>query len=159
VLALGLTMGLAMSAQQVSAQTASANAALTQLFADERAFTYREDPLQATGDGVHDYDDKLPSVTPAVQARHLAADRQFMARRRALPRASPSAQEQVSYDLFAFMVGERVALAKYNAWRTPLNSDSGFHADISQLANTANPHTPRDYENYIARLREIPRYF
>ncbi len=49
---------------------------LDRLFADERAFTWREDPLAATADGVHDYDDRLPGVTPADQARRLEADRQ-----------------------------------------------------------------------------------
>ncbi len=160
---LALAAALAVTAMVSSAvaQTpaSGASAALTRLFDDERAFTYREDPLQATGDGIHDYDDKLPSVTPAAQARRLAADQQFLTRLRAIDRNAVSTQEQVSYDLFAFMVTQRVTLGRYNEWRTPLNSDSGFHADISQLANTANPRTTRDYENYIARIRDIPRYF
>ena len=161
--ALVLALGIAMSAHTVSAQPQAAqtgaSAALTQLFADERAFVYRMDPLSATGDGVHDYDDKLPSVTPAAQAQWVAADQQFLQRLHAISRAQFSTQEQVSYDLFAFMVGQRVTLAHYNEWRTPLNSDSGFHADISQLASVNVLHTTRDYENYIARMRDIPRYF
>ena len=44
------------------------SAALQRLFGDERAFLWRADPLTATYDGVHEYDDRLPSVTPASQA-------------------------------------------------------------------------------------------
>ena len=65
-----------------------AKAELDRLFADERAFTWREDPLAATYDGVHDYDDRLPRVTPADQARRLETDRDFIERLRAnRPRA------------------------------------------------------------------------
>jgi len=136
-----------------------AKAALDRLFADERAFTWREDPHAATYDGVHDYDDRLPSVTPADQARRLEADRAFLERLHGIDRAALTAFDAVSYDLFDFMVSERVTLAKYREWRTPLNSDSGFYADILQLHDLQAPRTTRDYENYVARLADVPRYF
>ncbi len=41
----------------------------------------------------------------------------------------------------------------------PLNSDSGFYADILQLHDAQAPRSVRDYENYIARLKDVPRYF
>jgi hypothetical protein len=50
-----------------AADAPDARLALERLFADERAFVWREDPLSATNDGVHDYDDRLPRVTPADQ--------------------------------------------------------------------------------------------
>src|ERR1700753_1153135 len=92
-----------MFAADVSAQSTSPSATLSQLFADERAEVYRADPLSATYAGIHDYDDRLPSVTPAAQAAQLAADRGFIQRLHAIDRSTLSAQEQVSYDLFEFM--------------------------------------------------------
>jgi len=139
------------------AQTAAQ--ALDQLFQDERAFTWREDPLSATGDGVHDYDNRLPSVTPSDFARQAQQNQQFLTRLSAIDRATLSHQEQVSYDLFAFMVGQRVTLSRYNEWRLPMNSDSGFYSEILQLHDGMSPRTVRDYENYIARLNDVPRYF
>ncbi len=140
-----------------AAQTASTD--LAQVFADERAFTWREDPLSATGDGVRDYDDRLPSVTPADYARRAEQDRAFLARLQGIDRAQLSHQEQVSYDLFAFMVGQRVQLSRYNEWRLPMNSDSGFYSEVLTLAGAHAPRTVRDYETYIARLNDVPRYF
>jgi len=134
-------------------------AALRQLFDDERAFTWREDPLAATYDGIHDYDDRLPSVTPADQQRRIEADREFLRRLRAMDRSALAPQEQVSYDLFDFMVSQRLALASHREWRVPLNSDSGFHADVLLLHELANPRSTVDYERYIARLEDLPRYF
>ena len=65
----------------------------------------------------------------------------------------------MSYDLFDFMVTQRIALASYREWRAPLNSDSGFYADLLQLHDLQAPRTTKDYENYVARLDEVPRYF
>jgi uncharacterized protein (DUF885 family) len=148
-----------MVAASASAQNPPQGAALNQLFADERAEIYRADPLSATYAGVHDYDNRLPSVTPAVQAAQLAADRGFIQRLHAIDRSALSAQEQVSYDLFDFMVGERITLARYNEWRLPFNSDSGFYSDLVLLQEAQPLRTTHDYENYIARLNDYPRYF
>ncbi len=57
------------------------------------------------------------------------------------------------------MVSERSRFAGYREWRLPLNSDSGFHTEILQLHNAHNPRSVRDYETYIARLNDVPRYF
>jgi uncharacterized protein (DUF885 family) len=142
-----------------SAAAEDAKAALDRLFADERAFTWREDPFAATNDGVHDYDDRLPSVTPADQGRRLEADRAFLGRLRAIDRAALTNFDAVSYDLFDFMVSQRARLAQYREWRAPLNSDSGFYADLLQLHDLQAPRTTKDYENYVARLADVPRYF
>jgi uncharacterized protein (DUF885 family) len=153
----GATLVGLMLVSPAVAQTPSET--LRQLFADEREFLWREDPLAATTDGVHTYDDRLPSVTPATQTRRLDADRGFLQRLHAVDRAALTPSEQVSYSLFEFMVAQRVALAGHREWRAPLNSDSGFHADILFMHELANPRTTVDYEHYIARLNDLPRYF
>ncbi len=153
-----LTLAFAMTfAASAVAQTPSAE--LSRLFSDERAFVYREDPLSATSAGIHDYDDRLPSVTPETNARQQQENEAFIARLRAIDRGDLTHQEQVSYDLFEFMVGQRVRLGRYGDWRLPLNSDSGFYSEILLLDDLQSPRSVRDYENYIARLNDTPRYF
>jgi uncharacterized protein (DUF885 family) len=156
-IALALAACLLFIAGSACAQTPGAM--LQQLFDEERAFLWREDPLTATADGQHTYDDRLPSVTPAAQARRLDADRGFLQRLHAIDSASLSPQQRVSYSLFEFMVSQRVTLANHREWRAPLNSDSGFHADVLFMHELANPRTTADYERYVARLRDLPRYF
>ena len=137
----------------------SASEALTHLFADERAFSFQENPVSATRQGVRDYDDRLGSVTPADQRRRTEANRAFLTRLEAIDRTALSTHEQISYDLFGTMVEERVRMARYNEWRLPINSDSGFYSGILQLHESHAPRTVRDYETYIARLNDVPRYF
>ncbi len=40
-----------------------------------------------------------------------------------------------------------------------LNADSGFHTELAQLPDQVPLATVRDYENYLARLRQFPRVF
>ena len=100
----------ALAAPAHPAAAANAKSELDALFAEERAFVWREDPLAATYDGVHDYDDRLPSVLPADQDRRLDADRRFLERLHGIDRRALSDFDAVSYDLFEFMVSQRVAL-------------------------------------------------
>jgi len=132
---------------------------LQRLFDDERAFIYRAEPLTASYEGVHDYDDRLPSVTPAEQEHRLLADEDFLRRLRTVDRGSLSAGDQVSYDLFDFMVAQRIALARHREWRAPLNSDDGFHAAVLMMNEITRLKSVSDYERYIARLNDVPRYF
>ncbi len=132
---------------------------LAKLFDDERNFLWREDPLSASAEGVHTFDDRLPSVTPAAQRRRLTADRQFLRRLHAIERSKLSAQDQVSYDLFEFMLSQRVTLARHKEWRLPLNSDSGFYVDVLLMDELNNPRTVAEYERFVARLNDVPRFF
>ncbi len=146
-------------AQAESAGNSSTSKQLSQLFDDERQFYWHSEPLAATSDGVHDFDDRLPSVTPKAQAQRLDADQQFLQRLKRIERKTLSPQEQISHALFAFMVGQRVTLARHREWRMPLNSDSGFHADVLYMHENAELRNTNDYERYLSRLRDVPRYF
>jgi uncharacterized protein (DUF885 family) len=150
---------LALVSSAVTALAESPDAALQRLFDDERAFIYRADPLTASYEGVHDYDDRLPSVTPAEQERKLLADEGFLQRLNSVDRGNLTAPDKVSYDLFDFMVSQRITLARHREWRAPLNSDSGFHADILMMNQITRLESTSDYERYIERLNDVPRYF
>src|SRR5262249_9754424 len=41
----------------------------------------------------------------------------------------------------------------------PFNSDSGFFSDLLTLDSLHAPQTTKEYEDYVARLDDIPRYF
>ena len=138
---------------------ASPGKLLAKLFADERAHSWRAEPLAASAEGVRSYDDRLASVTPAAQARSRRANERFMQRLGAIPRSKLTTRQQVSYDLFQFMLSARSTFSRYREWRMPLNSDSGFHSEILFMHELAAPKTVADYEKFIARLNDVPRYF
>ena len=57
----GLLVVIGAAVLQTS-HAADARQELQRLFADERSFAWREDPLATTNDGMHDYDDRLPKA-------------------------------------------------------------------------------------------------
>ena len=155
-----LTVLCGLSVQAASAQGSSnAGAELKALLAEEWKSRLSDDPLYATQAGVRDYDDRLPSVTPADYQRRRQNNQNYARRLAAIDRAALSAANRVSYDVFDFEIHHRLALSPYQTWRIPLTSDEGFHIEVMRMAIGVVMSTPRDYENYIARLHAMPAYF
>jgi uncharacterized protein (DUF885 family) len=129
------------------------------LLADEWQNRMINDPLYATQMGVRDYDDRLPQVTPADFQRRNHQYQDYARRLAAINRTALSVPNRVSYDVFDFEIHHRLALSAYETWRIPLTSDEGFHIEVMRMAVGVVMNTPKDYENYIARLHAIPAYF
>ena len=136
-----------------------ADAALSVLLADSWASRLQDDPLYATQAGVHEYDDRLPAVTPADFQRRDERAREYAHRLSAIDRTTLTPANRVNYDVFDFELRHQVELSPYQTWRIPLTSDEGFHIEVMRMANGVVMTTSRDYENYIARLHAIPAYF
>src|SRR5215471_680680 len=136
-----------------------ARESLSQLFADEQAFTWKEDPFAASYDGQRAYDDQLESALPADLERRSRAYAKFLERLRAIDRARLNGEDQISCDLFDFILTYRVKFAAYREWRAPLYSDSGFHTAVMQMHEAADTRSAIGYEHYISRLNEVKRYF
>ncbi|HLT91849.1 MAG TPA: DUF885 domain-containing protein [Woeseiaceae bacterium] len=146
------------AAADASARSGPA-AELHALFADEWRVRLARDPLFASDMGVHEYDDRLPVETPENHRRWLQEDRAFLERLHAIDRAALDEEDRLNYDLFEFVVGSRVRLARYHPYRIPILSDDGFHVGIQRMYESMPFDTVADYENYLARLRAIGDYF
>jgi uncharacterized protein (DUF885 family) len=147
------------SRAQSAQDSSKADAVLRVLLADEWASRLRDDPLYATQAGVRDYDDRLPSVTPEDYKRRDERNHDYARRLAAIDRAALTPANRINYDVFDFEIHHRLALSPYQSWRIPLTSDEGFHIEVMRMAIGVVMTTPRDYENYIARLHAIPAYF
>ena len=150
---LSVLVGLAGPA---TAQTA--RDALHQLFADEWAHSLEQDPINATYAGEHRFNDLLPDVSPGAIARRLEADNGFLARLEAIDRVALTGQDRLSYDLFRFVVANRIQAAAFDTARVPLQSDSGFHTAIVRLHEAMPFRDQADYDTYLRRLEAVPDY-
>jgi len=133
--------------------------ALFQLFTEEQAFAWKEDPLAASYEGHRAYDERLESALPADFERRAGAYAKFLKRLHGIDRARLSAEDRISYDLFDFILTHRVKFAAYKEWRAPLYSDSGFHTTVMQMHEAADTRSVIGYERYISRLNDVKRYF
>lgn len=119
----------------------------------------QEFPLLASEVGVHDADDRLGRVDAATQLRHLEHWRGVAAELAAVPRAALAAADRVTAAVLAEEVRARIAAIEHRAYLMPINADSGFYLHIAQLPRAHAFRTVADYEHYLARLRDVPRYF
>jgi uncharacterized protein (DUF885 family) len=98
----------------------------------------------------------LPHADEASQLRREAHLKELLAQLNAIPKAQLSPDEQVNAAIFRTLLENQIADYHFRTWEMPFNSDSTFwtYLDASQPFDDA-----AGYRRYIARLRDIPRYF
>ena len=136
----------------------TASSQLRQLFSDEWEFRMQEDPLFATLCGDHRYDDRLPSVSEADFTRRLARMRTFLDQARSIERAALTSEERLNHDIFMHVLENEIAETGFRAYLMPMSKTGGFHSSFAELPEYVPFDTPKDYENYIARLSAFRAY-
>ncbi len=158
LLAVVMISPLLFSAAVSPPDAADARARLHALFDEEWEFRLREDPLFATSVGDHRFDDKLPLVSVADEARRTEVLRKLRGRLLEIDPAALDETDRESYALFRRELDDSIRGFELKTYRFPISADSGFHTEFARLADEVPLETTRDYENYIARLRAFPEY-
>jgi uncharacterized protein (DUF885 family) len=148
----------AAAAPAASFSAADPAPALRALFAEEWQYALREDPLFATSVGDNRYNDRLPSQSPADQARRAEHQRRALDRLHAIDRTRLAEPDRVSYDLFEREVADDLAQFRFKTYRQTITAEGGFHTDFSRLPEETPLATLKDYDDYLARLRAFPAY-
>ena len=98
----------------------------------------------------------LPKVDAASQLRRAEHLRMLLDRLNKLPADRLSPEERVNAAVFRTILESGIADARFREWEMPFNSDSSFWTYLDER-------NPLDdavaYRRYIARMRDIPRYF
>src|ERR1700761_557685 len=119
---------------------------------------WREEQFADDEDSNKPVSDHLPKVDPASQIARLAYWQDVMAKLRAIPRAQLSPAEQENYDVYKPQIAVLIASQQFHDYEMPVNSDTTFWTDIGYTARSTFK-TIADYRNWIAQMRDIPRYF
>ena len=102
--------------------------------------------------------DHLPKVDPATQQMRLVYWNDVLHKLDGIARPSLSPKEQVNYDIYRSEIEDSVADQKFRDYEMPANSDSAFWTDLGYTARRPFK-TLTDYKNWIAQMRDVPRYF
>ena len=156
--ALFVALALLASVPAMSAEEPTEAERLHALFDREWEARLRESPLLATSVGVHDFDDRLPSMMPEDLARRDALWRGFLEELDDIDPARLDAENRINHVIFRRQIENRVAAFEFGAYQIPLNADSGFHTALARLPYDMPFRSVGDYENYIARMRALPVY-
>lgn len=150
-------LGLTVLASPSSPDPAS-RSKLHALLDEAWEFELREDPLFATSVGDRRFDDRLPAVRVADQARRAGQRRKLLDRLRAIDPAGLDETDRESQALQRVKLEDAIREFELHHYRFPINADSGFHMELAQLVRQMPFDTTGDYEKYLARLKAIPGY-
>jgi uncharacterized protein (DUF885 family) len=133
--------------------------ALNDLLAERWEYTLRTSPIFASILGDKRWNDKLDDFSQKAIDDDLDQSRKFLARFEVIDTTGFPEQEALNK---ALMVRDlRMALdgARFKSWEMPVTQSGGVHIDLPQLASLLSFQSVKDYEDYIARLKQIPRVF
>jgi uncharacterized protein (DUF885 family) len=119
---------------------------------------WREDQFADDEDAQKPISDHLPKVDPASQEARLRYWEDVLHKLDAIARAELSPREQINYDIYRPQIQGLIANQRFRDFEMPANSDTTFWTDIGYTARRAF-RTVQDYRNWIAQMRDIPRFF
>src|SRR5438105_2594773 len=143
--------------QQPAPASADARlAAQNALFKDYWETTLRLNPTLATNVGDYRYNDKLGDYSLAGIARRHDISAGFLARIKAISADGFSEEERTSHDLLQRTLQEQIDDYDLKEYEMPLTAMGGIHTSLADLPNAMPLDTVKHYEDYIARLHQIP---
>src|SRR5215467_8750596 len=153
VLIAGAVSVFAQDLKPVADRIAAQNA----IFEEQYESDLRNFPERATAFGDYRYNDKLGEHSLAAIVERNNADRAFLQRLEAIPVTGFSEQDQLSHDLLVRVLQQRIADFNLKEYEMPINQMNGIHTSLADLPLSVPFDSVKHYEDYIARLHQIPR--
>jgi len=132
---------------------------LHELLNEQWEYTLRTSPEFASILGDKRYNDKLSDFSQAAIDRDIAQNRVFLAKFAAVDATGFPEQEKLNRDLMVRNLRETLDAVKFRDWEMPVSQMNGIHIDAPQLVTSLSFETVKDYDDYIARLKQMPRAF
>jgi uncharacterized protein (DUF885 family) len=136
---------------------------LDRLYADYWQASLKLNPLQATFQGDHRYDDQLPNyLSPAFRQQSHDFTTQWLAKIEAIGADGLSGQDLLSYEIFVRDARSALAAEQFPTWMQPVNQFYNVASIAAMLGSGtgAQPfETVQDYDNWARRADQLPVLF
>jgi uncharacterized protein (DUF885 family) len=132
-------------------------AAQNALFEEQYESDLRNFPERATAFGDYRYNDKLAQYSLEAITQRQKTNQEFLARLEVIPSAGFSDQDLLSHDLLVRVLQQRIADFNLKEYEMPINQQNGIHTSLADLPLSVPLDSVKHYEDYIARLHQIPR--
>src|SRR5215831_15256308 len=127
------------------------------LFDQQYEADLREFPERATSFGDYRYNDKLAQRSLAAILRREKTDEAFLGQLKAILTDGFPEQDQLSHDILVRGLQQRIADFELKEYEMPINQFTGIHTTLADLPNSVPFDSVKHYEDYVARLHQIPR--
>jgi uncharacterized protein (DUF885 family) len=163
---MGFKIGAGLLASSIMAAGAAAKApdpvasriaAQNALFEDQYQSDLKRHPERATAVGDYRYNDQLEDYSPAAFELQHAFDEDFLGRLKAISTAGFPEQDKLSHELMQRSLAQRIANFKFKEYEMPVNQMEGPQSRLADLPLSVPLDSVKHYEDYIARLHQIPR--
>jgi uncharacterized protein (DUF885 family) len=116
-------------------------------------------PEQATEYGDYRYNERLDGRSLAALSAEHANDQHFLTRLKAIATTGFSEQDAMSHEVLLRTLQQRIDNYDFKEYEMPVSQMSGPHVDLADLPLAVPFESVKQYEDYIARLHQIPRAF
>ena len=140
-------------------QSPSPSDTLKALLDEEWNYEMRTSPETATAYGDNRFNDRLSDFSPEFFAADVRKGQEFLAKFQAVSETGLSEQEQLNRSLMIRRLQDGIDGARFKPWEMQIDQFKGIHLSYGGLPTICPFNTVKDYENYIARLHQLPRVF
>jgi uncharacterized protein (DUF885 family) len=143
------------STKAVASRLATQNALFEEQFEDDM----RASPESETARGDYRDNAMLDDYSLAASVKQNAVDRAYRAKLEAISTEGFPEQDRLSHDLLLRVMDNRIADYALKDYEMPISQMRGIHNRLADLPNSVPLDTVKHYEDYLARLHQIPRAF
>jgi uncharacterized protein (DUF885 family) len=139
----------------VAARVADQNA----LFEDYYQHELETHPERATAYGDYRYNDRLADYSLAAVDAQRASDGRYLARLKAISTTGFAEQDALSHEVLTRSLEQRIDNYGFKEYEMPLSQMDGPQVGLADLPLAVPLDSVKHYEDYVARLHQIPRVF
>jgi len=154
-----LSPGVAWPQAATGAAVEGNRKALNEIFKDYWEDNLKHSPEFASTLGDKRYNDQISDYSVKAFNDGLAREQGFLMRLAAIDMTGLTDQEKISRDLLLRQFTEDQEGAEFKEWEMPVNQMGGIHTAFPQLVAQLSFDTVKDYDDWIARLQQVPKAF
>jgi len=160
----GLAIVLSIMVMTITALAADASLGarrqqLKAVLDDEWEYALRTHPEFATYVGDSRYNDKLSNRSAEAVDGELQHAKEALKRIEAIDTTGFPEQEKLNKELAVRDLREQIKSTDLKEWEMPVNQMGGIHLHFASMPSQLPFRTLKDYEDYLARLHQMPRAF
>lgn len=133
--------------------------ALNDLLAERWEYTLRNSPIFASYLGDKRWNDQLDDFSQKAIDEDSDQSKKFLVRFEAIDATGFPEQEVLNKTLMVRDLRISIEEARFKPWEMPVSQFDGVHIGLPQLVSILSFQTVKDYDDYISRLKQIPRLF
>lgn len=131
--------------------------ALNDLLAEQWEYGLRTSPIRASFLGDKRWNDKLDDLSQEAVDKDIQETQRFLTRFEAIDTSGFPDQEALNQTLMVRDLKMQLEYARFKPWETPVDQQNGIQIWLPDLVTVLSFRSVKDYEDYISRLRQMPR--